>query len=154
MNRLDAGILETGVLLAGRGLVVVVDAPDEGRDKADATLGAGDGLWHGEHKRQVAVDLLLLKDLGGADALPGRGDLDKDSLAVGAGLLVEADEVAGLFKGSLGVKGETGVDLGADPAWDNLENLAAKKNQGVVDDLLEKRRTREARSLVVGDRLV
>ena len=76
---LDAALLE----------IPVVDPADERRDQRDARLGAGDGLGKAEEQRQVAVDALFLEPLGGADAFPGRGDLDQDALAIDAVGLVE-----------------------------------------------------------------
>ena len=69
-------------LLAGRLLVPVEDAADEGRDERHLRLGAGDRLVQAEEQREVAVDALLLEDLGGADAFPGRRELDQDALAL------------------------------------------------------------------------
>jgi hypothetical protein len=74
------------VVLAGVLLVPVEDAADEGRDEGDLGLGAGDGLVQAEEQGQVAVDALLLEDLGGLDALPGGGDLDEDASRGDAGL--------------------------------------------------------------------
>ena len=81
----DAGIVGALVVLAGVFLVPVEDAADEGRDERDAGLGCGDGLVQAEEQRQVAVDAFLLQHFGGADALPGGGDLDEDAVAADAG---------------------------------------------------------------------
>ena len=78
----------------------------------------------------------LLELLGGADAFPGAGDLDQDPLAVDAGLLVQADQPAGLGDGRLGVEAEAGVDLGRDAARDDLEDLAAEVDEQLVHERL------------------
>ena len=101
---------------AARLHVPVENAADEGRDQEDAGLGAGHGLGSAEQQREVAVDALVLEHLGGADAFPGRGDLDQDALAADAALLVGGDDRAGLGDRRLGVEGEVGIDLGRDPA--------------------------------------
>ena len=72
------------------------------------------------------MDPFALQLFGGADAFPGAGDLDEDALAADPGLLVQADELAGLGEGALGVEAEPGIDLGGDPAGNDLEDLAAE----------------------------
>jgi len=87
---LDTGVVLSGVLLLGVGLVPVEDTADEGRDEVGTGLGGGDGLREGEHEGQVAVDAVLALELvSGLDALPGRGELDEHAGLVNAGLLVE-----------------------------------------------------------------
>ena len=76
------------VVLAGVLLVPVEDASDEGRNERDAGVGRRDGLVQAEEQRKVAVDAFLLKDFGGADALPGGGDLDQDAVAADARMVV------------------------------------------------------------------
>lgn len=86
----DTGVLLLGVILLGAGLEPVKDAADEGGDEESTGLGGGDGLGQGEHEGQVAVDAVVtLEDLGGLDALPGRGDLDQDTLLGDTLLLVK-----------------------------------------------------------------
>lgn len=86
----DTGVLLLLVLLLGAGLEPVKDAADEGGDEESTGLGGGDGLGLGEHEGKVAVDAVVtLEDLGGLDALPGRGDLDQDTLLRDTLLLVE-----------------------------------------------------------------
>jgi hypothetical protein len=85
---MHAGVLGALEVLAGVFLVPVEDAADEGRNEGDAGLGRRDGLVQAEEQRQVAVDAFLLQDFGGADALPGGGDLDEDAVAADAGLVV------------------------------------------------------------------
>ena len=80
--------------------VPVENAADEGRDQKHAGLRAGLGLGLGEQEREIAVDAFLLEDLRGADALPGRRDLDQDALAPDAALLVGLDDARGLFRAS------------------------------------------------------
>lgn len=90
LDGVDTGVLLLLVLLLGAGLVPVKDAADEGRDEESTGLGGGDGLGLGEHEGKVAVDAVVtLEDLGGLDALPGRGDLDQDTLLRDTLLLVE-----------------------------------------------------------------
>src|SRR5437588_736956 len=79
-----------------------------------------------EKQGQVAVDALFLELLGRADALPGRGDLDQDTLAIDALFLVEIDQVTSLAQGRLGVERESSVNLGRDPSGDDLEDLLAE----------------------------
>ena len=86
--------------------------PTNGLISVDAGLGARDRLVHAEQQRQVAVDALLLEDLGGADAFPGRRDLDQHAVARRAGGLVLRDQVAALLDRRRGVERQPGVDLG------------------------------------------
>lgn len=153
LDALDTGILLGRVLLLGGGLVPVEDATDKGRDEEDAGLGAGNGLDLGEKEGQVAVDLVLgLEDVGGLDALVGRGNLDEDTALVDAEILVElrdvvsthlneeicsgtsyVNDVKGLSDGAVNVKGEASVDLGRDAAGNNGENLLAKLDEESVE---------------------
>ena len=73
--------------------------------------------------------------LGGLDAFPGAGDLDQDPLAIDPRLLVHADQLLGLGDGRLGIKAQTGVDLGRDPSGDDLEDLAAERDEQLVHEL-------------------
>ena len=53
------------------GLVPIQNPADERRDEEGTSLGGGNGLWKGEHKSKVAVDLVFgLEGLGGLDTLP------------------------------------------------------------------------------------
>ncbi len=79
-----------------------------------------------EEQSEVAVDSLALEDFGGLDALPGGGDLDEDTLAADAGLVVLRDDLARLRDGLVGVVGEARIDLGGDAAGDDGEDLASE----------------------------
>lgn len=160
LNGLDTGVLLGGIVALVRSLVPVQDTADEGGDEESTGLSSSNGLDKGEHEGQVAVDSVLrLQDVGGLDTLPGGGDLDKDTVLGDALLLVELrksamfhcllirsdpaylDDVKGLVDGSLGVEGETSIDLGGDLAGDDLENLLAELDEKVVEgsvDLLVK----------------
>jgi hypothetical protein len=149
---LDTGVVGGVVLLLGVGLVPVEDTADEGRDEVGTGLGGGDGLGKGEHEGQVAVDAVLGgKLVGGLDTLPGRGELDENTLLVNAGLLVElifllvlvyiflaraityVDDAESLLDGDLLVEGEAGVNLSGDLAGNDLENLATELDKKVVE---------------------
>ena len=91
-DRQHARIFLGRVVLAGRLLVPVEDAADEGRDQEHPGVGAGDGLGLAEEQRQVAVDAFLLQHFGGADAFPGGGELDEDAILLDAALLVGRDD--------------------------------------------------------------
>ena len=133
-DRMDARVIGRRDALEALLLEIpVVDAADERGDQRDAGLGAGDGLGEAEEQRQVAVDAFLLELLGGADALPGGGDLDEDALAVDAVGLIKADQPAGLLDGALGVEREPGIDLGRDAARDDLEDLLAEGDEQAID---------------------
>ena len=49
-------------------------------------------------------------------------------------LLVHADQLAGLGQGALGVEAEAGIDLGGDPAGNDLEDLAAEGDEELVHE--------------------
>jgi hypothetical protein len=79
-----------------------------------------------------SLDALLLELLGGLDTLPGRSNLDEDTVLGDAGLLVELDELVGLLDGSLGVERVDGVNLGRDTARDNGEDGRAELDEEAV----------------------
>ena len=95
-----------------------------------------------------------MENLGGADPLPGGGDLDQHALTTHPDLLIETDQVTGLVKGCFGIEGKTGVNLRADASRNDLQDLTTEKNQCVVDDLFEKIGPCKTRSLVICNRLV
>ena len=110
----------------------VEDAADEGRDQEDAGLGAGDGLREREQQRQVAVDAFVLQQLGGADAFPGRGDLDQDALAADAGSVVELRSAGAPWRSSPRCRRRVGIDFGRDAAGHDLEDFAADRHRQPV----------------------
>jgi hypothetical protein len=79
------------------------------------------------------VDALLLELGGGLDTLPGRGDLDEDTVLLDADRLVEVNELVRLLDGSGLVERVLGVDLGRDTARDDLEDLLAELDEERVD---------------------
>jgi hypothetical protein len=121
---------------ARRLLEPVEDATDERRDERDLGLGAGDGLVETEEEREVAVNALLLEDLGGADALPRRRELDEDPLPPDAQLLVLAHEEPRLGDARVGVERESGVHLGRDAAGNDLQDPRAELDGQPVDGKL------------------
>jgi hypothetical protein len=81
LDGLDTGVLLGGVVALVGGLVPVENTADEGGDQEGTGLGGGDGLDEREEQGQVAVDAVLgLQDVSGLDTLPGRGDLDEDTV--------------------------------------------------------------------------
>lgn len=129
---LDSWVGLGGVLLSSVLLVPVEDTADEGGDEGDLGLGGSNSLGKAEEEGEVAVDTLLLEDLGGLDTLPGGGDLDEDTVLVNANVLVELDEVASLGEGALSVERVLGVYLGRDTAGDNGEDLLAELDEEAV----------------------
>ena len=123
---MHAGVFGAVVVLARVFLVPVENAAHEGRDERDAGLGRRNGLVQAEEQREVAVDAFLLKDFSGADAFPGRGDLDEDAVAANAGVVVLLNDGAALSDGGLGVVGEAGIDFGGDAAGNDGQDLLAE----------------------------
>jgi len=115
-HNINADTVAGVALAAGALLVPVEDATDEGGDQGHPGFGGSDRLGKAEEQRQVAVNALLLQDLGGFDAFPGGGDLDEDAIAADAGLAIEADQLAGFGDRGFGVKAQAGIDLGGDAA--------------------------------------
>ena len=70
----------------------------------------------------------------GADAFPGRGELDQDALAADAARLIGRDDGAGLVDRGFRVEGEVGVDLGGDAAGHELGEGRADGNRQPVGD--------------------
>ncbi|ENN87512.1 hypothetical protein RHSP_43945 [Rhizobium freirei PRF 81] len=111
-HRDDARIFLSRVILAGRLLVPVEDAADEGRDQECLGVSAGNSLRLAEQQRQIAVDAFLLQHFGGTDAFPGGGELDEDAITLDAALLVGSDDGAGLGERGLRIERQVGVDFG------------------------------------------
>lgn len=89
LHALDAGIfLRREILLHGC-LVPIEDTTNEGRNEESTGLGGGDGLDEREHQSEVAVNALLLQDLGRLDTLPSGSDFDQDARLVDTDGLVE-----------------------------------------------------------------
>jgi hypothetical protein len=93
-----------------------------------------------EEESHIAVDALLLEDLGTLNALPGGGQFNENAVAGDAGLVVQGNDGARLGDGLVGVVGEPGVNLGGDAARDDCKNLASEGNferpEGLGSDLL------------------
>ena len=99
------------------------------------------------------MNAFLFTDPGGLGTLPGRRDFDEDALAGDAGFFVKPDEITGLLNGPLHVEGQTRIHLGRNAAGDDFENLAAKCDKEIVDDLFLQRLSAEGGPLVIGDGL-
>lgn len=70
-----------GILLLVISLVPVENSSDKGRDQSDLGFSTGNGLGEGEQEGQIAVDVIFgLELLGSLDTLPGRSDLNQNSL--------------------------------------------------------------------------
>jgi hypothetical protein len=70
--------------------------------------------------------VLGLKLTGSLNTLPGRGNLDEDSVLLNALGLVEINNLKGLLDGGILVKRDAGINLGRDTTGDNLQDLRAK----------------------------
>ena len=80
------------------------------------------------------MDAIFLQHFGGADALPGGGDLDQNPPAIDAGLFVQFDQGMALVDGALGVERQARVGFGGDAAGDDFQNFPTKGDQHPVDD--------------------
>ena len=93
------------------------------------------------------MDAALLEYLGRKNALPGRRHLNQDTVLADACIFIESDEFLGFGDGRLGIKRETGVDLRADDAGDDLVDLCADAHCEAVDlvshSLLRRRQRRD-----------
>src|SRR6266702_1134542 len=132
----NAGILVRGNLLAPSLLLIpVVDTADKRRNQGDSSLGTRDCLREAEKKRQIAVDAFLLQKLGRTNALPGAGDLDQDSFARHALLLIQRNQLAALVDCRLGIEAQAGSDLRRHAAGNYLENLFSEQDEEPIDEL-------------------
>src|SRR5581483_11256311 len=93
-------------------------------------------LGEAEQEREITVNPLALKALGGPHALPGAGDLDEDALAAEPGLLVQPDQPSSLGQRSLGVEAQSRIDLSRNPAGDDSEDFTAEADQQAVHERL------------------
>ncbi len=134
-----ARIFARGVVTVVLGLVPVEDAAHERGDQEGTGFGTGAGLGEGKQQGQVGLDAFLFQHLGGADALPGGGQLDQDAIVADACFVVEADQFASLGDAGVGVEGETGVHFGGDAARDDFQHFQTDVDRQLVarvDDLL------------------
>lgn len=94
--------------------------------------------------------MVFLQNLGSFYPLPGRGQLDQNSVLADANFFVELriliqhfgkilagsltyfDDVKGLVDGCLGVKRKSSIDLGGDPPGDNLQYLLSELDKQSV----------------------
>src|SRR5262249_22679619 len=83
-------------------------------------LATRHGLVKTEQQRKIAINALAFQLLSGANAFPGAGYFDQNSLARNARLFIEADQASRLGQTPLDVKTESGVDLGGYPAGNDL----------------------------------
>jgi hypothetical protein len=138
-------------------LVPVKDTANKGRDEESTSLSGSDGLGEREHQGQVGVDVVLgLQDVGSLDTLVGRGNLDKNTVLLNTGLLVELsrksvkftrenlrinvthlDDAEGLLDTGLSVEGESGVNLGGDLAGNDLEDLLAELDKESIENSID-----------------
>ena len=117
--------------------IPVEDAADKRGDQGRSDFGAADGLGEAEQQGHVAVDPFFFEDFRSFDPFPGGGELDQDPFSVDAGGFVEGDQMAGFFHAAFDVKGEAGVDFGGDASGDDFQDLKAKIDKDLVDDLLD-----------------
>src|SRR5262249_29258911 len=106
--------------------VPVINPPDEGRDQRHAGFRTGDGLGKAEEECQVAMNPFAFQLFRGPNAFPRAGNFDQNPLATNPGILVHADQLAGLGQRSLGVKTKAGIDLSGDTTGNDLEDLATE----------------------------
>lgn len=76
--------------------------------------------------------MLFFELFGGLDAFPGGGNLDENAALLYPDFLVQADEAKCLLHGCFGVKGEPGIDFGADATRNHTQDLLAKIDQQLV----------------------
>lgn len=77
-----------------------------------------------------------LEVLGSLDTLPGRGDLDEDTLLGNTSILVETNDLLGLGNGGLLIERKTGINLSRDTARNDLENLNTEVDKELVKSRL------------------
>src|SRR5262249_28958678 len=70
----------------------------------------------------------------GPNAFPRAGNFDQNPLATNPGILVHADQLAGLGQRSLGVKTKAGIDLSGDTTGNDLEDLATEGDEQLVHE--------------------
>ncbi|MNE16420.1 hypothetical protein D3C80_1093630 [compost metagenome] len=124
-DRLHARIFRAHVFFASALLVPVVDPAHERRNQEYPGIGTRLGLGEGEQQGQVGLDAFFFQHLGGADAFPGRGQLDQHPVTADTGLVVQRDQLPGLGQQRRLVEGQAGVDLGGDTPRNHLENAGA-----------------------------
>ena len=79
------------------------------------------------------MDTFPFQLFGGADALPGRGNLDQYSVIADAGLVVKANEFAALGDRCFGVVAEASVNFGGNAARHDFEDLLAEGDADFIE---------------------
>ena len=131
-----ARILRAGIALTARALLVPIkDAPHERGNQRDTGLGTGHRLGETEQQGEIAMNAILLETLGGADPLPGGGDLDQHPLTPDSGLFIKTDQLMGLRHRGLGVVAQARVHLGGHAAGHDLEDLLAEGHADLIESL-------------------
>ncbi|MNM93787.1 hypothetical protein D3C81_1061710 [compost metagenome] len=131
-DRLHARVFGAHVFLAGALLVPVVDTAHERRNQEHPGIGAGLGLGEGEQQGEVGLDAFLLQLLGGANAFPGRRQLDQHAVAANAGGFVQLDQLARLGQQRGFIERQAGIDLGGDTPRDDLEDARTHGHRELV----------------------
>ena len=116
--------------------VPVVNTADEGRNQSHSRFGARDGLGEAEEQSQIAVNAFSFEPLGGANALPGAGELDENALTADAFRLIQRDEFTGLGDAALGIEAQARGYFGGYAPRNHLQNLASEQHEEAIDKLL------------------
>mmetsp|Transcript_26947 Transcript_26947/g.52535 ORF Transcript_26947/g.52535 Transcript_26947/m.52535 type:complete len:212 (-) Transcript_26947:87-722(-) len=127
-HREHARILLGSKVLALLRLVIIQNAPHEGRNQPNLGVSTRHSLVEVEEEGHVACDALLLKRLPCLDAFPCRRNLDQDPILLDTVLLVESEDLVGLGDGGLDVKGEPSIHLSAHVPWHKLCDLDSKRH--------------------------
>ena len=78
------------------------------------------------------MDAFAFQLRSGADAFPGRGDLDQQALAADARGFVQRDELVCLRERGGGIEAVASIALGGDAAGDQAEDFASDRDGEAV----------------------
>ena len=157
LDRLHAGIFRAGVIAFVSRFIPIVNAAHERRDQLNFRLRTTHRLRERKEQRQIAFDSFLLQLLRRSDPFPGRGDFDQHALRFDPPLFVKLDQLARLRHRPFRVERITRIGFGRDAARNDLQNLAPKLDQQMLDDVFDLSRAAQAgasfgrRSLHRGD---
>src|ERR1017187_7534970 len=74
--------------------------------------------------------------LGGANALPGAGELDENALRADASRLVKRDEFTALGDAAFGIEAQARGYFGGYAPRSHVQNLASEQHEEAIDKLL------------------
>ena len=111
------------LFLVGVGFVPVQNTAHKRRNQVYASFGTCTRLCEGEQQSQVTVDPFFFQLFSGANALPGRGQFDQDTVVADARIVVQFDQAFCFGNRRFGVVGQASINFSRDTARNELQDF-------------------------------